>query len=316
VRPRSLVPILILVACTASAADDARERPPSPVVGRWDITVRDPHGEYPSWVEIQETHATLGGRFVGRVGGARAIDHIIFSDGSLAFSLPPQLEQRKDRLVFNGELHGAEMKGMTTNDRGEPVRWRAVRAPRLEKREDLRWGKPIALFNGRDLDGWRARQGKTPPCWSVEDSVLSNAGSCVDLVSRKKFRDFKLHAECRVPKDGDGGIHLRGRYEVRIRDQSGERTASPEEAMGSVYGFLAPSRDASKPAGEWQTMDVTLIGRRLTVELNGETIIADAEIPGITGDALDCNEDQPGPIVLQGHTGGIAFRNLVVTPAR
>ena len=67
---------------------------------------------------------------------------------------------------------------------------------------------------------------------------------------------------------------------------------------------------------EWQTFDITLIGRRVTVVLNGRTIIADRVIPGITGGALDSNEGEPGPILLQGDHGPVEFRRIVITPAR
>ena len=78
---------------------------------------------------------------------------------------------------------------------------------------------------------------------------------------------------------------------------------------------LTPSVNAAKQAGEWQTLDVTLVGRVVTVALNGERIIDRQTIPGITGGALDCDEGSPGPILLQGDHGPIEFRKVTVTPA-
>jgi hypothetical protein len=86
--------------------------------------------------------------------------------------------------------------------------------------------------------------------------------------------------------------------------------------MGAIYGFLAPNENASKGAGEWQTYDITLVGRRVTVVLNGKTIICDQTIPGITGGALDSDEGAPGPIYLQGDHGPVLYRNLHITPAK
>jgi hypothetical protein len=82
-----------------------------------------------------------------------------------------------------------------------------------------------------------------------------------------------------------------------------------------VYGFLPPNEDAARKAGEWQTFDITLVGRLVTVALNGKTVICSQEIPGITGGALDTDEGAPGPLMLQGDHGPVEFRNIVLTPA-
>ena len=74
--------------------------------------------------------------------------------------------------------------------------------------------------------------------------------------------------------------------------------------------------DAARAAGEWQTLDVELVGRRVTVVLNGTTIIDGQEIPGITGGALDSDEGEPGPIMLQGDHGPIEFRTLTIALPR
>ena len=82
------------------------------------------------------------------------------------------------------------------------------------------------------------------------------------------------------------------------------------DGLGAVYGYLAPSEMAAKKPGEWQTFDITLVGRMVTVVLNGTTIIANREIPGITGAALDSREGEPGPLLIQGDHGPIEYRNL------
>jgi hypothetical protein len=86
--------------------------------------------------------------------------------------------------------------------------------------------------------------------------------------------------------------------------------------MGSIYGFLAPKMNATRKAGDWQKYEINLIGRQLTVILNGQTLIDKEEIPGITGGALDSAEGAPGPIMLQGDHGKVWFRNIVLTPAK
>ncbi|HEY9231195.1 MAG TPA: DUF1080 domain-containing protein, partial [Blastocatellia bacterium] len=135
-----------------------------------------------------------------------------------------------------------------------------------------------------------------------------------DIITEQKFTDFKLHLEFNIVAESNSGVYLRGRHEVQIEDSFGKATDSLR--MGGVYGFLCPAVNASGRPGEWQTYDITLIGRRVTVILNGKTIIDNAEIPGITGGALDSDEGAPGPLMLQGDHGKVMFRNIVLTPAQ
>ncbi len=116
-----------------------------------------------------------------------------------------------------------------------------------------------------------------------------------------------------MPK-GNSGVYLRGRYETQIQDDMGK--ALDTLRMGGVYGFLKPNAAALKKAGEWQTYDITLIGRRVTVVLNGQTIIENEEIPGITGGALDSSEGEPGPLMLQGDHTKVLFRDVTITTSK
>jgi hypothetical protein len=136
----------------------------------------------------------------------------------------------------------------------------------------------------------------------------------VDLVSKRTFTDFKLHIEVNVPPQGNSGIYLRGRHEVQVQDDYGK--APCDRCMGGIYGQVRPTANAAKPAGEWQSYDITFVGRHVTVVLNGVTIIDNREIPGITGGALDSNEGEPGPIMLQGDHTGVKYRNIRITPAK
>jgi len=149
----------------------------------------------------------------------------------------------------------------------------------------------------------------------VIDGALTITTVGADLVTTRKFSDFKLHVEFRYPKDGNSGVYLRGRYEVQIEDSPAREWPEAID-LGAIYGFLSPNHSAGTRADEWQSFDITLIGRRVTVVLNGQTIIADQIIPGITGGALDSDEGAPGPILLQGDHTSVAFRNIVLTPAK
>ena len=86
-----------------------------------------------------------------------------------------------------------------------------------------------------------------------------------------------------------------------------------KHSNGALYARIAPSENASKPAGQWQTYDIRLVGRQVTVALNGKTVVK-GEIEGLTAIAGDSNEAAPGPIYLQGDHGPVEFRNIVVTP--
>jgi hypothetical protein len=136
-----------------------------------------------------------------------------------------------------------------------------------------------------------------------------------ELISTAKFNDFKLHIEFNCGHGANSGVYLRGRYEVQIEDDP--QPEGPTMRTGGVYGFLAPSPEQPSRPGEWQSFDITLIGRIVTVVQNGVTIIDNQEIPGITGGALESHEGLPGPIYLQGSEAGrVAFRNITITPAK
>jgi hypothetical protein len=91
----------------------------------------------------------------------------------------------------------------------------------------------------------------------------------------------------------------------------------PSHHTGGVYGFLTPQPELPRAPDTWQTFDITLVGRRVTLVQNGQTVIDNQEIPGITGGALDSHEGLPGPVYLQGsEEGHVLFRNITITPAR
>lgn len=280
--------------------------------GRWDITVSAPDGSYPSWLEIEKSGlSTLVGRFVGQGGSARPISEIEFSAESkkYSFTIPPQWSSGNEDLHAEFSLKDGRLTGWMTTPEGDKLQWTGVRAPRLKRETEPQWGDPIQLLNN-GLADWKIPENSQ---WIVEDGVLINKKAGGNLITKQKFRDFKLHAEFRYPEESNSGIYLRGRYEMQIINSYGMEPDS--HLMGGVYGFIAPSVNAAKKAGEWQTYDITLTGRMVTVVLNGTEVICNREIPGITGGALDSNEGAPGPIQLQGDHGAVEFRNISITPA-
>jgi hypothetical protein len=225
-------------------------------------------------------------------------------------------------LSFTAELSGDTLRGKTNANAptGAQLDWTGVRAPALPARESVEWGEPVELFNGEDLGGWRLMDPEQDQFWKVVDGILVNdvvdegdVGEGTGLITEETFDDFKLHVEFQYPEGSNSGIYLRGRYEVQIQDDHGKEPGN--RYIAGVYGFLTPTENAAKEAGEWQTMDITLLGRHVTVALNDVVVIDNEEIPGITGGALESDEGESGPIFIQGDHGPISFRKIVITPA-
>lgn len=183
----------------------------------------------------------------------------------------------------------------------------------------------VSLFNGKDKTGWKLRNPNGPDGWSVKDGVLINTPRSTDIVNETKMMDHELHVEFKIPRGSNSGVYLQGRYEIQIDDAAGRENLS-SRMCGGIYGRVAPSKNVAKPAGEWQTFDVKFIAARLdedgskvknarvTLVFNGEKVIDDQEIPGVTGGALDNKEGTPGPLYLQGNHGAVQYRNIKYRP--
>lgn len=279
-------------------------------IGPWDLTLQMNGKSAPSWLEVKSSGIkTLVGHFVGNDGSARPISKVNFEEGKLSFSIPPQWENTDKELFFEGKLENGKLIGTIDHPTGNKYPFVGEKAPLLERQAKPTWGEPINIFNGKDLFGWYADKAENQ--WIVKDGILSSPKAGANLITDEKFEDFKLVAEFRYPKNSNSGIYLRGRYEVQIEDNPG--TPPSSVYFGGVYGFVTPNEMVAKPAGEWQTFEITLIGRRVTIIANGKTIICDQIIPGITGGALDSKEGDAGPIMLQGDHGVVEFRKLVLT---
>jgi len=301
-----------LPAAKANNFDDATYYA-SPLEGRWDLTLHIDGKEFPSWLEVSHSGTnTLVGQYVGIVGSARPISKINFENGKMSFAIPRQWDKGTEDLRVEGELENDKLSGTMINPEGETCTWTGVRAPLLRRTKQPVWGIPIKLFNGKDLSGWHTT-GKNQ--WIVEPGgVLKSPHSGSNLVSDKTFNDFKLHIEFRYPKESNSGVYLRGRYEVQVTDSKG--LEPQKDLLGAIYGFIAASEMVAKDAGEWQSYDITLVGRMVNVVCNGKTVICNREIPGITGGAINSNEGEPGPILIQGDHGPIEYRNIIITPAK
>ncbi len=250
---------------------------------------------------------------VGRWGNARPLPKAELSNGHLTFVSPKEEEDLPQDMVFEGTLTGKTLSGTVTGPKDGPWKWSGQRAPALKANAAPKWGKPVPLFNGKDLSGWKM-QGPGTTKWTVENGNLTSPGNGPELINDSKFENFKLHVEFNCGETSNSGVYLRGRYEVQIETDS--VAEPPSHHTGGVYGFLAPTPEQPRKANEWQTLDITLLGRWITVVQNGNTVIDNKEIPGITGGALDSHEELPGPIYLQGsEKGHVRYRSIVITPA-
>ncbi|RRQ47619.1 DUF1080 domain-containing protein [Maribacter algicola] len=281
-----------------------------PLEGRWNLTISQEGTDLPSWLEVMHSgNNTLIGRFTYAFGSARPVAEVKKFGDIFQFDIPPQWEPGASNMEFQFKMVGEGLEGTMVYTNGKTYTWVGEKAPELPYYDDYKLGKKIDLFNGKNLDGWEIKDGNQ---WKVVDGILTSDKSGVNLVSKEKFKDFKMHVEFRYPEGSNSGLYLRGRYEVQIADNIGLPPASIY--FGGVYGLLAPNENAAMKAGEWQSFDITLIGRRVTIVANGKTVIEGQNILGMTGGALDNHEAEPGPILIQGDHGPVEFRAIELTP--
>ncbi|HET6931017.1 MAG TPA: DUF1080 domain-containing protein [Candidatus Acidoferrum sp.] len=319
VNAMTLASLLIGAQASAQSGNPPpKSSPPSSesekaFLGRWDLTLKAPDREYPSWLELRREGGQLKADMVGRWGNSRPLPKAELSNGKLTFVSPKDEEAAPADMVFEGTLVGKILSGTVNGPDGKAWQWAGRRAPALKPGGEPKWGKPIPLFNGKDLSGWKMK-GPGTTVWKVENGNLITPGNGPELINDSKFENFKLHVEFKADANSNSGVYLRGRYEVQVETDSAEEP--PSHHTGGVYGFLAPVPELPRKAGEWQSFDITLNGRWITVVQNGQTVIDHKEIPGITGGALDSREELPGPIYLQGsEKGHVAYRSIVITPA-
>jgi hypothetical protein len=298
-----LVAALLIPALAQGAAN--------PFAGRWDITITAANDHYPGWMQLTDKDGKTEVIVQPRAGHAHPAKFTM--EGSRLIVTVAEPGQRRPGVIWELTVNGDKLSG--TQKMGErSAEVVGVRAPELKRAMPAAWTNPQPIFNGKDLSGWEPLSGgdHAKNNWSAKEGVLVNLEGGANLQTTRKFDDFKLHLEFNCPEQGNSGIYLRGRYEVQI--SCGSRTGgNPVQALGAVYGYLPPAVRVPIKAGEWQRYDITLVGRTVTVVLNGTTIIDKQEIPGVTGGALDSKEGEPGPFYIQGdHTGGIQFRNITV----
>ncbi len=310
--------VVLLAACAfscwAATTDDQFN-------GRWDISVNGLSSPRGWWLEVSGAGTnSLKGKFVGApVGQVDEIPKLSISDGELRFALQNRYRRAPgpEMGLYWARFEDGKLKG-TFEIEGDPssyLEWTGVRAPQLADKDDpLIWkrGDAVVLFDGHDLTGWQTVGSVRTLGWTVKDGILTNGIGNTNLVSEKKFMNFALDVDFRLGPRANSGVALRGRYEVQLADDP-DRPPS-NRGSGAILGRIVPIVNAARLAGDWQTLSVRLVGRQVTVVLNGTRVIDRQTVDGPTDIALDTNEGEPGPILLQGDRGPVAFRKIVVYP--
>jgi len=289
----------------------------NPFLGKWGITGVGQHSNYVYWLEVKEEGGKLAGSFLNRGGSVLPLAEIKIEGNELIFS-PTMPRAGAPKPVHRARVEEGRLLGMMTVGEGESaesVAWIGVRPPKWSEfnaNKRYRMGTPVALFDGKTMDVWDVQHKDRPSGWSVIDGVMTNEAKANNMVTRHRFQDFKIQCEYKIEEKSNSGIYLRGRYELQVLDDAGK----PPDIHGhmALYSRVKPAVNAGLPAGQWQTMEATIVGNRLTVFLNGKKAHDNIMIEGITGGALDSNEGEPGPIKIQGDHGKVSFRKIVVTP--
>lgn len=281
-----------------------------PFVGHWDFNVTTPHGNGANWLGITQKADGLSIWFQPTGGHVHPVSDYTVKGSHLTMKVS-EASNNRPAMIWELEAHNGKLTG-TQKVGDKTIQLTGVRAPELNRSAPKAWTKPESLFDGKDLDGWKPIGDTAQSHWVVKDGFLVNEKRGANLETTRKFTDFKLHFEVNCPEDANSGFYLRGRYELQLEYEP-VGTEPPERRMGSIYGRIAPSTELPRKPGQWESFDVTLVGRTVTVVRDGTETIDHKKIEGITGGALDANEGEPGVFYIQGdHTGGLKFRNITV----
>ncbi len=325
-----LVAILALIAVNSSAQTKEKE-----FYGMWTLDIE---GGSVGWLNVNEDKGFLDAELLWQGGSVVPVADVYFVDSKtlvvtrvreVTVGMTGDVERKHTiTQTYTFERNGDKLKGFLSQPAKDAMNvvetkftgWRLPDpgpAPDLSK---AKYGEPITLFNGKDLTGWRLIRPEQVNGFKVIDGNLVNdpvneEGKRVNfgnLRTDKEFEDFNLKLEVNVPEHSNSGVYLRGMYEIQVVDSYGKDLDSHN--MGGLYSRVTPSVSAEKKGGEWQTMDITLYKRHVTVILNGKKIIDNQPVYGPTGGAMQADVFKAGPIYLQGDHGKVSYRNLVLTP--
>lgn len=326
-----LAAVAFFLAATISSAQNQSNG----FLGMWNIEIEN--GSV-GWLHVFENNDFLDAELLWQGGSVTPVQSVFMVDENTLMVMRARQvaldgEKGEREIVIPHVLkitrNGDRIKGVSIQPSRNGMEaykmsffgWKPADVPPTPDLSDVKYGEPVKLFNGKNLDGWKLLNPNSTNGFIVEDGVLINDPVQKEgedriwygnIRTEKEFEDFNLSLEVNVPAHSNSGVYLRGMYEVQVVDSYGKELDSHN--MGALYSRITPSEAAEKPAGEWQKMDITLYKRHLTVKLNGTTIIDNEPVLGPTGGAISADLYSPGPIYLQGDHGKVLYRNIVLTP--
>ncbi len=331
----STLSLAIIFAMLGSTPEVQAQNKTDKYLGDWALHLDGGAG----WLRVTQEQGYLDSEMLWYGGSVLPTSHTYIIDGDLVVTRVQKVTRNKEvkelgsrthwitnKLVIQAEDDGTLTgTGFFPNRSGIGGKWQeftATRSPAHTPAPDMskiEYGVPIDLLE-KGTEGW-SPMGTNPNGFSFAGGVLSNKpvqeeGSAhvyyANLRTDQEFEDFNLKLEVNVPKGNNSGVYLRGIYEIQVVDSYGSGVDSHN--MGALYSRIFPLKSAEKPGGEWQSMDITLVDRHVTIILNGEKIIDNQQVEGVTGGAMQADETKPGPIYLQGDHGEVQYRNMVLTP--
>ncbi len=328
---------LLLVLCTAAVIGGSAQQA-TPFLGFWNLTGTGQDAANVYTLEVADANGALSGMFLNRSGSPAPLAYVRVENGELVFQSLNATTSQPTGPVYRAKLQNGQLIGQhmitvgggrgRANDPAAPpppppteraVSWVGTRPavfPASDANGRHTYGAPVALFDGKSLDAFGVQIANRPLGWTIADGIATNQAGANNLVSKEKFTNFKVEAEYKLTEKSNSGIYLRGRYELQLLDDFTDTTTKDVLRHMAIYGRKPTDVKASKPSGEWQTMEAIVVGNRVTVTLNGQRVHNNAVLTGITGGALDNKELEPGPLMVQGDHTGVAFKKIVVTPIK
>lgn len=320
---------ILSALCMLSTAQDNHKD----FFGMWTLEIEN--GSV-GWLGVDDSKGYLDAELLWKGGSVTPVSYVYFMDeNTLIVTRSREIRKddaRKHTMVqtYKIKREGDKLEGVFIQPEGDGMgvrkeTFKGWRLPEFGEAPDLskvKYGKPVILFDGKNLDSWKMINSRSANGFKVVDGVMVNDPVPVEgkrvhygnLRTKKEFEDFKLTLEVNIPAHSNSGVYLRGMYEIQVLDSYGKELDSHN--MGGLYSRITPSEAAEKPAGEWQTMEMILCERHVTVILNGKTIIDNQPAFGPTGGAMIADVFKPGPIYLQGDHGKVSYRNIVLTPIK
>ena len=333
--------VMLISSCQTQVKEQPKPNPKTDIsefLGQWTLDIKD--GSV-GWLELRKEDGYFDADLLWVSGSVSPVASVYLAkDKYLIVTRTNEVIRKKDEknnpvrthLITNWlevEKSGDKIAGFLLSPKRnglgvDSTSFSGTKLPPVPAAPDiakLKFGTPVSLFNGKDLSGWKLINEKEKNGFSVANGAMVNDPAQVEgqahvsygnIMTIQEFEDFNLKLEVNVPAGSNSGVYLRGMYEIQVLDSYKKELDSHN--MGALYSRIKPTVSAEKPAGTWQTMDITLADRHVTVILNGVKIIDNQPVYGPTGGAIKSDVFAKGPIYLQGDHGKVSYRNIVLTP--